>query len=60
MKQHIHVKPIRFGYKVWCLCTRTGYLTQVIPYQGGSTGYSKFRMNGSVILNLIAKLPPNT
>ena len=24
LKQHIHGKPITFGYKVWCLCTRTG------------------------------------
>ena len=61
LKQHIHEKPIRFGYKVWSLCTRTGYLTQAIPYQVSSTGYSnpEFGMGESVVLNMIAKLPPN-
>ena len=50
LKQHIHGKPIRFGYKVWSLCTRTGYFTHAIPYQGSSTGYSnpEFGMGGSV------------
>ena len=40
LKQHIHGKPITFGYEVWCLCTRTGYLVQAIPYQESTTGYS--------------------
>ena len=59
LKQHIHGKPIRFGYKNWCLCTRTGYLAQAIPYQGRSTGYSnpEFGMGGSVVLDLISELP---
>ena len=59
LKQHIHGKPIRFGYKVWCLCTRTEYLAQAIPYQGRSTGYSnpEFGMGGSVVLDLISELP---
>ena len=59
LKQHIHGKPIRFGYKVWCLCTRTGYLAQAIPFQGSTTGYSnpEFGMGGSVVLDLISELP---
>ena len=59
LKQHIRGKPIRFGYKVWCLCTRTGYLVQAIPYQGSTTGYSnpEFGMGGSVVLDLISELP---
>lgn len=36
-KQHIHNKPIRFGFKVWSLCTRLGYLIQAEHYQGAST-----------------------
>ena len=61
LKQHIHEKPIRFGYKVSSLYTRTGYFTQAILYQGSGTGYSnpEFGMNGSVVLNLISKLLPN-
>ena len=58
LKQHIHGKPILFGYKVWCLCTRTGYLAQAIPYQGRSIDYSnpEFGMGGSVVLDLISEL----
>ena len=37
LKQHIHGKPIRFGYKVWCFCTPEGYLVQAEPYQGANT-----------------------
>lgn len=37
-KQHLHGKPIRFGYKIWCMCTRLGYAVQCEPYQGASTG----------------------
>ena len=37
LKQHIHWKPIRFGYKVWCLCTTEGYLIQAEPYQDAGT-----------------------
>ena len=59
LKQHIHGKPIRFGNKVWCLCTRTGYLVQAIPYQESTTGYSnpEFGIGGSVVLDLISELP---
>jgi len=31
-KQFIRGKPIRFGYKLWCLNTRLGYLIQFDPY----------------------------
>jgi len=33
-KQFIRGKPIRFGFKIWCLNTRLGYLVQCDPYQG--------------------------
>ncbi|XP_022823341.1 piggyBac transposable element-derived protein 3-like [Spodoptera litura] len=59
-KQHIHGKPIRFGYKVWAICTRLGYLIYGEPYQGASTGntHPSFGVGGSVVLDLISKLPP--
>lgn len=34
MKQFIRGKPIRFGYKVWCLNTPKGYLVDFEVYQG--------------------------
>ncbi|KAF0724401.1 piggyBac transposable element-derived protein 3-like [Aphis craccivora] len=35
-KQFIRGKPIRFGYKVWCLNTKDGYLVNFELYQGKS------------------------
>lgn len=60
-KQHIHGKPIRFGYKAWCMATRLGYLIQAIPYQGASTGNTNpdLGVGGSVVTSLVAKLPDN-
>ncbi|XP_039300249.1 piggyBac transposable element-derived protein 3-like [Nilaparvata lugens] len=37
-KQHIHGKPIRFGYKAWSMCTRLGYLVQANLYEGSKSG----------------------
>lgn len=36
-KQFIRGKPIRFGYKMWCLNTNSGYLVNCEIYQGKST-----------------------
>ena len=59
LKQHIHGKPIRFGYKVWCLCTTEGYLIQAKPYQGAGTNdkIEDLGMGGSVVSDLISELP---
>jgi DNA excision repair protein ERCC-6 len=58
-KQHLHGKPIRFGFKVWCLCTRLGYLIQCEPYQGAATGktHPSLGVGGSVVLDLLAEIP---
>ena len=34
-KQFIRGKPVRFGFKFWCLCNCRGYLIQFEPYQSG-------------------------
>lgn len=34
MKQYLKDKPIPFGYKVWSLCTTSGYLANFEIYQG--------------------------
>ena len=59
LKQHIHGKPIRFGYKVWCLCTSSGYLVQAEPYQEANTSVSitELGMGGLVVADLISELP---
>lgn len=35
-KQFIRGKPVRFGYKIWCLNTPSGYLTNFEMYQGNN------------------------
>ncbi|KAK0061994.1 piggyBac transposable element-derived protein 3 [Biomphalaria pfeifferi] len=61
-KQHIHGKPIRFGFKMWALTTSTAYLIQAVPYQGASTGKTipELGMGGSVVMDLISELPRST
>lgn len=58
-KQHIHGKPIRFGYNNWSICTRLGYLIYGELYQGASTGntHPELGVGASVVLDLISKLP---
>ena len=57
-KQFLRGKPIRFGYTVWCLCDRLGYLIQCEPYQGASGTYNKeLGVGASVVLDLVSKLP---
>src|SRR6218665_3051166 len=57
-KQFIRGKPIRFGYKVWCLNTRLGYLVQCDPYQGkGPYLDPQLGLGGSVVRYLLKKLP---
>jgi len=57
-KQHIHGKPIRFGYKMWSLATYQGYLIQGEPYQGASTSCDipELGMGGSVVMDLVSEL----
>ena len=59
-KQFLRGKPIRFGYKMWCLCDRLGYLIQCDPYQGDCRTYDKeLGAGASVVLDLVSELPPN-
>lgn len=61
-KQSIRMKPIRFGYKVWCVNTSNGCLVNFYVYQGKSkdipTDY-QFICGKSIapLLNLIDTLP---
>jgi hypothetical protein len=59
-KQFIRGKPIRFGYKFWCLCTKKGYLVRFEPYQG-ATGEKNVDLGvgGSVVMRLVSALPRN-
>lgn len=53
-KMYIRGKPIRFGYKLWCLCSSEGYLYQFIPY-GGAGGFPKdIGLGAHTVLRLLS------
>lgn len=53
-KMYIRNKPIRFGYKIWCLCSAEGYLFQSIPYAGASDNYNRqVGLGADVVLRLL-------
>jgi DNA excision repair protein ERCC-6 len=60
-KQHIHGKPLRFGYKVWSCATRLGYLVSFEPYQGAKSAQlplqKEFGLGGAVVLEMQGRLP---
>lgn len=61
-KQYIKGKPIRFGYKIWAICSSTGYLLNFSIYTGKSDcPVSSLGLGGSVVMDLITKanIPPN-
>lgn len=57
-KMFIRGKPVRFGYKLWCLCTSTGYILKVIPYSGKSAFVdSSLGLGASVVKELLQAIP---
>ena len=58
-KQFIRGKPIRFGFKNFCLCTPLGYLIAFDTYQGKTyqgKDYDNFGKGGGCLLNIIDNL----
>lgn len=60
-KQHIHGKPLRFGYKLWSAATRNGYLITFEPYQGAKSAalpnQDSVGLGAAVILEMHSRLP---
>ena len=56
-KQFIRGKPIRFGFKLWCLASTDGYLFHAEPYCGADTKLSDTGLGqgADVVLGLIEK-----
>lgn len=62
MKQYIHGKPVKFGYKLWVMATPLGYCIQFHPYAGKDTtlqGYADIGLGlgASVVAHLVNGLP---
>ena len=56
-KQCIRIKPIRFGYKAWCLNTDDGYLVTFDIYQGRT--YESNELNEKVFRKCAATVLKN-
>jgi DNA excision repair protein ERCC-6 len=53
-KMFIKGKPVRFGFKLWCLTSENGYLYKFLPYGGASTKRAEGLPLGSeVVLSLL-------
>lgn len=63
-KQFMKGKPIRFGYKLWCLCTPLGYLVSTEPYQGkygvATDSKNDLGLGGSVVVDMVGRLKTKT
>ena len=55
-KQYLKGKPMRYGYKLWSLATRLGYLVQCEPYQKTEAS-TELGLGGQVVLDLLSELP---
>lgn len=61
-KMFIKGKPIRFGFKAWCLTSSNGYLYNLKLYGGSSTNYDKtIGLGADTVLQLlkVVKSPSN-
>ena len=54
MKQYMPLKPIKRGYKVWCLCdARNGYAYNIQVYMGASAGSNEDTLGSRVVKNIV-------
>lgn len=61
MKQFIRGKPIRFGFKFWCLATPEGYLLKFSPYTGKKDRIQGESLGSSVVQSIcIGFIPVNS
>ncbi|KAJ8913353.1 hypothetical protein NQ315_008743 [Exocentrus adspersus] len=57
-KMFIKGKPVRFGFKLWCLCSSDGYLFSFIPYAGANSEKTKstLGLGGQTVIDLLSAL----
>lgn len=59
LKQFIKGKPVRFGYKFWCLCSHEGLLVNFKLYEGKDSGYVEgLTIGESVVQSMALKVVP--
>lgn len=54
-KRFIKGKPIRFGFKLWCICSSDGYMYQFLACTGADAKKEKTEvgLGGNVVLQLL-------
>lgn len=59
LKQYLPMKPIKRGYKLWCLADQRGFIKKFIIYQGKNTEisakFSEYTLGERVVLELTEK-----
>lgn len=58
-KMYIKGKPVRFGFKLWCLCSADGYLYTFIPYGGAEETKGEFGLGAKIVLDLLSIVKNN-
>ena len=57
-KMFMKGKPVRFGFKSWCLCSADGYLFQFLPYAGRDENFDGYLgLGGTVVMQLLQVVP---
>ena len=62
LKQNMHGKPLKFGFKLWVMGTPLGYCIQFRPYAGKDSILQEYEniglgLGASAVANLVSKLP---
>lgn len=53
-KMYMKGKPVRFGFKTWCLCSSNGYLYNFMPYAGRDDNIDHdLGLGASVVVQLL-------
>lgn len=60
-KMFIRGKPVRFGFKIWCLTSSTGYLYKCFPYGGKLKENPQLGLGAQTVIDLlqVVKSPNN-
>ena len=59
-KMFIKGKPIRYGYRIWCLCGSDGYLYHMQIYLGKQSNANNQPLGTSVINNMVPIISSNS
>ncbi|XP_045134429.1 piggyBac transposable element-derived protein 3-like [Portunus trituberculatus] len=55
LKQFIRGKPVRFGFKFWCLCSSEGFLVSFKLYEGRDSGHEQELSIGESVVHTLVK-----